>query len=656
MTNKDLLMEIGNVKDTYIAGAEVCRTQTTKKRRSFKKPLLMAAVLSLMVLLMGSAWMLFTLQDKVIDVPEQTGAPEGTQAMVALFGYDGNPVFTAARQWYDFTKVYDPDQALFPIGDGPLPFPSHYLGVYGCYTQEMADRVSAIAEESGLKLLSGLAIVQKEDTALFLDAIGVDSLHRSGVEASVFYGGGYFHPEGNFHMTLDVTLTGEDTPWPYGTFSTVHYSRKDCFDPKYTLVNLNDYEQWNHRLSDGTEILIAMGPESALLFSEQKDGYVTVTLSSSPLSDTNPLPTREALELLAEVYQFDIRPQVADWEGAVAALAAADEARAAQANAQTAMQYSGFADYLKSRYSRVRRNLTYGFADLNGDDEQELLIGGLNGSFENIFTLTADGVYQLPFSGTFYLCQDGTVESVNISGYQKEYFWHPLDSFFAGDSAFTASLCYDALTDRWVYTPAGEDAQTLSETEAEAILAAHPRLETVMTDLMDFPLSDGTTLEQYILANETASTEDERLALYTAHLETIPAALRSERSHYCLMDLNGDGIEDLLLGSEEHFRDALTVHNGTVRAIQQWCTMNLCKNGVLRIRYDSQYVFCRFANQDLELIEVLEYDEVNSRYNRSADGDLFYEEVLTENEFRQILERYEVVDLPMLPLSQFPVK
>lgn len=662
MTANDLLDTIGSAKESYIQAAAACRQSHTPVRKP-KRLWLIAAIIALMVLLMGCALVYFSLQDKVLNAPDPTAGAcsEETRAAVALFGYEGNPVFTAAKEWYAYTKSYDPERALYPTEDAQLTFPGCYMEIYDCYTQEMADKAQAIAAENSLRMLSGLALVQREDVEIFLNGLGLTGLHHADRDASVRYGSGYFHPEGNFNLIVDVTLTGENAAWNYGTFATYHYARKDCFDPDYALVDLAQCDQWNYETADGTDLLIAMGAESALLFAETEDAYITVTLTTSPYSDTNPNPTRSALEQLAEVYDFTVNPKIPDWESTTAALKAAEDARAAEANAQTAMEYSGFADFLKAKYPRVRRDVYCGFADVTGDGEPELLLGSADGSFESVLRLTDEGVQESLCHGTFYLCEDGLLENVYLDGYVKGHSWFSLsEAFFfdpySGSTPPEAVVYHDSRTDAWTdnYPWAFEDEKTqLTQTEAAAILAAHPRQEIPMSSIMQFPLEDGSTLKNYILANEFTVSDEERMSIYSGHLQSIPAELRTERSHYCLLDLNGDGVEDLLVGTEDQFRDALTVHNGQLKAISQWCTMHLCEGSILRITSGNTHTFYRFEEGSMVMVDCLNFDAELSRYNRSADGDDYYEQTLTEAEYEAILESYRVVPLPMTPVSDF---
>ena len=60
------------------------------------------------------------------------------------------------------------------------------------------------------------------------------------------------------------------------------------------------------------------------------------------------------------------------------------------------------------------------------------------------------------------------------------------------------------------------------------------------------------------------------------------------RNYYALVDVTGDGQEELLLGLDDSsFRDILTIRDGKVVGIDWWCHMNLCEDGVIRRTYYS---------------------------------------------------------------------
>ena len=70
MNANDILDMVGDAKGTYVWDAQQARSNqnvNTPKRTSFGRVLLIAAVVALMLLLMGCAWLVMNLQDLKVD-------------------------------------------------------------------------------------------------------------------------------------------------------------------------------------------------------------------------------------------------------------------------------------------------------------------------------------------------------------------------------------------------------------------------------------------------------------------------------------------------------------------------------------------------------------------------------------------------------------
>lgn len=130
------------------------------------------------------------------------------------------------------------------------------------------------------------------------------------------------------------------------------------------------------------------------------------------------------------------------------------------------------------------------------------------------------------------------------------------------------------------------------------------------------------------------------------------------RNYYALWDVNGDGVEELLLGSEaDHFRDLLSIQDGHVFGIQFWCHMNLCEGGVIQITETSYftgepttYGYYQVENRHLiQLIQLRRDEETGLWYQLSGEE----ETEISESEVDAILSRYPLIDLEMKPITDF---
>ena len=138
-------------------------TEEHPQRRTpaFRRTLMLAAALVLIVafgsVAYATGW--FGLRSAVMyhdnGDPDQ---PYGNTDVMSLQGLAGSPEFEANARWHAFYESYDPDGAILAsVGNSDTGLEPRY-DAYPCYTREMADTLDAIAEESGLELLSGLTL------------------------------------------------------------------------------------------------------------------------------------------------------------------------------------------------------------------------------------------------------------------------------------------------------------------------------------------------------------------------------------------------------------------------------------------------------------------------------------------------------------------
>ncbi len=163
MNQNDLLDLFNSVRDQYIAEAVASRN-TVRPSFGKKRLLLIAAIITLMALLMGSAAVYLRLQDMAIGTNTYTKTHddqgklldtpvEVEQQILTFAGYSGSAGNQAAREWFSFLENYDPDHALMTNTPDLPEIPNNCEYVYGCYTQEMLDKLNAIAAQYDVKLL-----------------------------------------------------------------------------------------------------------------------------------------------------------------------------------------------------------------------------------------------------------------------------------------------------------------------------------------------------------------------------------------------------------------------------------------------------------------------------------------------------------------------
>ena len=161
MNSHNILDMIGDARDSYVWDAQQVRTgsQTTEHRKMPAKKLwLLAAVIALTLLLVGCA---------VVYVLRMQNLTVGKYDPYIPVAYDENgeiiPVETqknpmylsiqgvhmdALAEWLEFTENYDRDGTIMLEADksgSEWDLPDSYHLTYGCYSQEMIDKLDEIA-------------------------------------------------------------------------------------------------------------------------------------------------------------------------------------------------------------------------------------------------------------------------------------------------------------------------------------------------------------------------------------------------------------------------------------------------------------------------------------------------------------------------------
>lgn len=330
MNGKNMLSGLSFINRKFIEESESV-PETRKTRRNFRKPLLIAAIVALMVLLMGCAVVLHMQNLKVgeRDITrgvfdeyhrEIVGTEPVSQQVLTLSGLKGSPCYLAAKEWFEFAQSYDPDGTIQKQafqGDPEALFPDTYLA-YSTYSQEMVDKLEELAEKYHLKLLG--VPLEFQSMGGFTRALGLDHVLLPGSEVSAYLSGGECYPAGNFNISMDLNMPNGEEMWPYSIHAQLHYCRNDCLSTEYQYLDLNqEWKQWNYTTPSGPTILIIRAPEGeAYLFCQNTDATITVQFEAgyNPMTDDPEFVpewmTDHQVEQVADAIDFTIRPQLPD--------------------------------------------------------------------------------------------------------------------------------------------------------------------------------------------------------------------------------------------------------------------------------------------------------------------------------------------------------
>ena len=281
-------------------------TEEHPKRRTFRRSLLLAAALGRIVafgsVAYATGW--FGLRSAVMyhdnGNPDQ---PYGNTDVMSLQGLAGSPEFEANARWQAFYDSYDPDGAILAsVGNSDTGLEPRY-DAYPCYTREMADTLDAIAEESGLELLSGLTLYGAAELPDWMRSIlpqSCGAFDHCTYDAFSFDNGS-FKTEGAFLFC--------DAQWPYETNYQFVCNRKGYLSVSYLAIgDADDYTQWEYETASGVTVTLALGPDKALIIADLPDAYLVVNVLDARVGDVQrgevTLPAG-ILEAMADAFRFD---------------------------------------------------------------------------------------------------------------------------------------------------------------------------------------------------------------------------------------------------------------------------------------------------------------------------------------------------------------
>lgn len=329
MKGENLLLGLNHIDPKYIEEAEKDTLAKSSGRKRFRRPLLVAAIIALMLLLVGCG-VVYVLKMQNLKMGEEPGEravysddnlqivgyEPVNQKILTLTGFKGTPGYQASQEWYEFKQEYDPD---FEIGLKVLEeksqpeFPEEYFA-YVLYTQEMKDRLEEIMTKYSLKPLGyklDFRTVQTMCTALGIEKF---QTHQNDVEMKV--SGGTCYSNGNFNLGLDFTLpTGEDS-LVSTTWGNLFWYRKDCFCEDYIRIDdTGDWEEWNYTTASGDEVLIFRSPSDwqGYILCERDEAFLALHINREETVFENGekgyryLSDRQ-LELIADAIDFGIQP------------------------------------------------------------------------------------------------------------------------------------------------------------------------------------------------------------------------------------------------------------------------------------------------------------------------------------------------------------
>ena len=690
MNSNDLFDIIGETPERYVLDAANANTKVIPMRkRSPKRIWLIAAIIALILCLVGCAVAYILSLDNMIlgtdFIEDRTGVTE-PRTRLSLQGYVGSNSYQAAKEWFDFLQSYDPDGTIeFSDEAYSVEFPEDYQ-FYQLYSVEMKDELDEICQKYDLELL-GPVLVDVTADDMFRE-LGIKGILREDAQAEIEWsqgGPGYFFRNGTFEVECYITLTGENNPWPFDNLISFRCHNKNSFDAVFlSMTDPTQFDQWNYTTSNGVEVLLVMGPDGALIVADIGDYFITVggieTTAGNILDGEHTMP-REGLEAYAEIFDFSIRPQRLN-EQQANDVNARYEAHWAEIVAQQEKGNDEFQEYLgRASYdARVKYHLEgdteairmgYTFYDFDGNGVEELVIGR-DGYIEYIYTEkngeTAEILGWLKMGNT-YLAKDGTLVIMSDNTYRFFHvengesvmdYWVEQRAYWGPTEESPWRLCYSI-----------DDDRPITEEEYHKYCNAKERVVLDMLPLTAYPLpepanynTDGKDIEYYV----PRTSYEEMIRFYILNpMEIAPGVF--DEPKYVLMDLDGDGQEEMIV-DEVEYRAVYTMAEG--KAIPMYsgttyngATLNICRGNIIEITHsysgdNKVYCYYRMSGTKGEMVEYLRYDAERNPQNpwfRGTDGsgqDISLVPI-TKAEFDRIRNTYAPLELDWKPVTEYPL-
>ena len=676
MKAMDLLVGFGSVKDSYVISAEEFRQgkkEAQIKRLSTRKMWLIAAVIALMLLLVGCAVIyVLRMQDMKVGeysfyVPteyDENGnvIPVETQEPITLLSLQGTNM-EALAEWLAFTNSYDQDGTFLIEADGTgseWELPDNYQLTYGCYSQEMVDKLDEIVNKYHLKLLSSYIPLNYYESSVLLNSLGLKGLVKTDPDVQVEYGDGDFHIEGTFTLNMEISLDMGDWSWEQGSAS-YRYSMKDYFDPLTgSMLESHDYTQWDYTRKDGKKVLLVLNEGTARIYADLPKAFISIYLDPVICVDGNEVSmTQDALQQLAELFDLSIEPQPTTMEQVekykAEAQAQYEADRAASRAEHEAMYAVGYKEFVEYRLGTVPNpeNVSYVLYDVNGDGVEELIINSLDilsmkdGQSYKYFDLTNTGV----FIGRFQPCE-GNVFEVYCEdlGMYQHYFYQAN----AESASFITGVSHDASNGAWylhskdgAYT---ENRKQITEEEAQRILDSYTRIEFRWLPLKRF----GEPPVSMDYSDPYAQYIAEALVRYD----------NAKNYTYALMDLNRDSIEELITfqpgsGQDTASLRIFTIQNGELTQYASDVSY-ICAGGILEECEEGQsdqgeyYAFYRCGATGPEFIEKIVRDPYTLYWGRVQAGQ--EGRTVREEEAMEVIASYQHLNLDMKLFTEYPMR
>ena len=324
MNGKDIFRGLQYIGDDLIENAETGQfpaqnQESGKTHRPIRRPLLIAALIALLLLLVGCA-VVYVL--KLENVKIGTGTEQRDYSLVdgvyvedphtvntttlSMAGLKGSNAYKACADFYAY--------------ETELRASASASGDWAGYDDAINARAQELAEQYGLKP-EGQPLTFRT-TRNLCNALGVERFVRNSQDVSIDVDQGFCRDSGNFFVLLRFAFPEDQGYEVTYTSGALYWNRQDTFSREYfTLEDRGDWVERNYTTSAGNTVLILTSPsqERGYILCNRGDALMTVWLDANPeiLSEDSGVVsaeylhmTEKQLNMVADALDFAIQPNI----------------------------------------------------------------------------------------------------------------------------------------------------------------------------------------------------------------------------------------------------------------------------------------------------------------------------------------------------------
>ena len=320
MNGQEIFLGLSYISRKYIEEAE---TETVSggagKVHRIRRPFLLAAVIALLLLLVGCA-AVYVL--KMEHVKISSGTDQRDYSLVdgvyvkdphtidtttlSMAGLKGSNAYKACADFYAY--------------ETELRASASASGDWTGYDDAINAKAQELAEQYGLKP-EGQPLTFRT-TRNLCDALGVERFVRNSQDVSIDVDQGFCRDSGNFFVLLRFAFPEDQGYEVTYTSGALYWNRQDTFSREYfTLEDRGDWVERNYTTSAGNTVLILTSPsqERGYIICDRGDALMTVWLDVNPelLSEDAGVVSAEylhmtdaQLDMVADALDFAIQPNV----------------------------------------------------------------------------------------------------------------------------------------------------------------------------------------------------------------------------------------------------------------------------------------------------------------------------------------------------------